>query len=284
MTTLETHRAFYADLITAKAGAPPNESLKAAFAAVPRERFLTPGPWKVFTGRGYISTPSGDPAFLYQDVVVALDEEKKINNGQPSLHAMCLAALNVKQGETIVHIGAGTGYYTAVLAELVGPSGKIIAYEINEHLAQRAAENLVALPTVTLHARSGTDAPLPNCNAIYVNAGATEPLDTWLDALAPSGRLLFPLTAASGFGGMLLITRDNNQEQIADENFAARLLFPAAFIPCIGARDKETEMKLAAAFNRKDSTAVRTLHRRTPPDETAWCSGKGWWLSTSESQ
>ena len=104
MATLEAHRRFFAELITAKAGT-PKSSLTSAFAATPRERYLGPGPWKVPTERGYISTPSDDPAFLYQDIVVALGEEQQINNGQPALHALCLAALNVKKGEKVVHIG-----------------------------------------------------------------------------------------------------------------------------------------------------------------------------------
>lgn len=281
MATLEVHRKFFAELITAKAGKPQSQ-LTSAFAAIPRERYLGPGPWKVFTGRGYISIPSDDPALLYQDIVVALGEEHGINNGQPALHALCLAALDLKKDENIVHIGAGTGYYTAVLAELVGPGGKVIAYEIEPGLAQRATRNLADLPQVTVHSHSGAEGLLPDCDAIYVNAGATEPLDIWLDALRLSGRLLFPLTPDGagempGFGSMLLITR------VAEERFDARLLFPVAFIPCIGARDRETAKKLAEAFKRQDTGTVRSLRRKTPPDETCWCSGKGWWLSTSES-
>ena len=51
------------------------------------------------------------------------------------------------------------------------------------------------------------------CDAIYVSAGATLPLDSWADALRPNGRLLFPLTpgdrpsGAPGAGAMLLPTR-----------------------------------------------------------------------------
>ena len=43
-----------------------------------------------------------------------------INNGQPSLHGKSIAALELKEGEMVVQIGAGAGYYTAILAELVG--------------------------------------------------------------------------------------------------------------------------------------------------------------------
>src|SRR5436305_3992633 len=88
---LEAHRAFFASLITAQAGVPDGR-LQEAFATTPRERFLGPGPWKIFAGGGYITTPTDDPAFLYQDVTVALSETGKINNGQPVLHAVGLSA------------------------------------------------------------------------------------------------------------------------------------------------------------------------------------------------
>jgi len=47
-----------------------------AFASVPRERFVGPGPWQIFTMAGYVETPSDDPAVIYQDVVIALDRAK----------------------------------------------------------------------------------------------------------------------------------------------------------------------------------------------------------------
>ena len=90
MERLEAHRAFFASLITATVGVPAGSRLAAAFAATPRERFVGPGPWRVFTAAGYIETPSDDPAFLYQDITVAVEAEGQINNGQPTLHALCL--------------------------------------------------------------------------------------------------------------------------------------------------------------------------------------------------
>jgi len=273
MDRLEAHRSFYASLITASVGVPPQGSrLAAAFAATPRERFVGQGPWRVFTPAGYIETPTDDPAFLYQDVTVALKAEEQINNGQPVLHALCLASLKPQEGETVLHIGAGTGYYTAVLAHLVGPAGSVVGYELEEDLAARAADNLSGLPQAAVHHRSGSEGPLPDCDCLYVSAGATAPLDIWLDALRPGGRLLFPLTPAQGAGGMLLVTRTS-------PGFEARMVCRVAFIPCAGARDEETAEKLTAAFQRTDT--VRSLHRNTPPDETCWCSGRGWWLSTA---
>ncbi len=276
MERLEAHRTFFARLITATVGIPGgNGRLAEAFAATPRERFVGAGPWRVFTAAGYIETPSDDPAFLYQDITVAVEAEGQINNGQPTLHALCLMTLNVKEGETAVHVGAGTGYYTAVLARLAGPSGVVHGYEIEERLARRAASNLADLPNATIHHRSGSEGPLPACDVLYVSAGATAPLDVWLDALKPGGRLLFPLTPAQGVGGLLLITRT------AEDRLAARFLGRVLFIPCAGARDDETAQKLTEAFKRDDLKNVQSLRRGTPPDETSWCAGNGWWLSTA---
>lgn len=287
MDRIESHRKFYADLITTQAGA-PNSRVTAALAATPRERYLGPGPWKVFTGGGYITTPTDDPAFLYQDVTVALWEEKKINNGQPVLHAVCLAVLSPQDGDTVVHIGAGTGYYTAVLARLIAPGGKIFAYEIEPSLADRAKVNLADMPNVTVSAQSASEGPLPSCDLLYVNAGATEALATWLDALRPKGKLLFPLTpdgpgGSPGAGGMLLITH-KPQENNEEEKYDARFIMPVMFIPCAGARDGETAKKLAAAFQRGDMKNVRSLRRNSSPDDTSWCAGNGWWLSTAANE
>src|SRR5260370_36052709 len=244
MERLEAHRSFFANLITATAGVPKgNERLMTVFASTPRERFAGPGPWKIFTAAGYIETPTEDPAFLYQDVVVAVATERRINIGQPVLHAICLAALNLKEEESVAHVGAGTGYYTALRASLTASTGSVVAYEIEEDLAERATHNLGDYPNVTVRHRSGSEGPLPDCDTIYVNAGATAPLDVWLDALRPNGRLLFPLTPADGPGGMpgaggiLLITRASG------DRFDARFVCPAMFIPCVGARDHTSELQ-----------------------------------------
>jgi protein-L-isoaspartate(D-aspartate) O-methyltransferase len=213
--------------------------------------------------------------------VVAISTERKINNGQPILHAICLAALNVKEGESVVHVGAGTGYYTAILAKLTGPTGSVVAYEIEPDLAERAGKNLLGLPTVSVRCASGSQGALPECDVIYVSAGASYPLDIWLDALRVGGRLLFPLTSADGpgempgVGAMLLI------KHAAVDRYEARFICGAAFIPCVGARDEQTAAKLSAAFKRGGSGNVKSLRRNSPPDETCWCAGNGWWLSTA---
>src|SRR5688572_13884681 len=275
MVSLEQRRESYARLVAANAGVSAfHQRLINAFASVPREEFLGPPPWQVFTGMGHVET-SSDPALLYQDALVALKFEAHLNNGQPSLHMASLAALDVREGETVVHVGPGTGYYSAILATLTGPSGRVIAYEIDYDLAARAKENLAALPHVEVRHQSGTVGPLPSADVIYVSAGATAPLRVWADALRAGGRFLFPLTPDQGAGCMLLATRTGVGE------FAAKCISTAVFTPCIGARDDEMGERLSKAFATLDTGRLRSLRYDSQPDETCWFAGPDWWLSTA---
>lgn len=280
MDRIESHRLFFSQLVTASVGIADREHPVAkALAITPREHFLGRGPWDVFTATGYIQTPTDDPAFVYQDVAIALARDKQLNNGQPALHAACLASLAVKPGETIVHVGAGTGYYTALLSRLTGSHGRVFGYEIDSELAERAVRCLAESTNVIIYAASGSEASLPDCDVIYVNAGATGPIHQWLNALQPGGRLLFPLTPAEINdrpvpGMMLMITNDADNPA-----FRARFVCPAAFTSCVGARDNETAANLTAAFSRGDARKVRSLRIGTPPDSSCWVEGHGWWLS-----
>src|SRR3954469_19233795 len=99
-----------------------------AFAAVPRERFGGPGPWRIRDPTdlsSYRTTADADPRHLYHDVLVALHEARRLNNSQPHLWAALYAPLRLAAGPHVVHAGAGTGYYSAVLAEIVGREGRV---------------------------------------------------------------------------------------------------------------------------------------------------------------
>jgi protein-L-isoaspartate(D-aspartate) O-methyltransferase len=250
-----------------------HDRLYHAFAEIPREQFLGAPPWPLLRG-GFMRQWTDDPSELYQDVLVGLDVELGINNGQPSLHARCLAECDPQRGDTALHVGAGTGYYSAILAYLVGPQGRVIAYEIETHLAERAAANLAPLPHVSVRATSGAEPALPACDVIYVNAGATHPVAAWLDAMRVGARLMFPLTADDGAGCMLLVTRRS------ERGYAARALMRVAFIACIGARDAQASLSLRHAFASRSEHSIRSLRRDDRPDASAWCAGPGWWLSS----
>jgi len=84
-----------------------------AFATVPRENFLGPGPWRILSPMGpaeYWTTENADPRHVYHDALVAIDETRRLNNGQPSLWAHLYDRLGLAPGAHVVHIGAGTGY------------------------------------------------------------------------------------------------------------------------------------------------------------------------------
>ena len=74
-----------------------SKRLTAAFASVPREDYLGPGPWRrLVPGGPYETTPDADPCRLYQDALFAIDEERLLNNGQPSGLATWFDALDLQ--------------------------------------------------------------------------------------------------------------------------------------------------------------------------------------------
>lgn len=276
MDRSEKYRLFYAKLIC-NAGKPGDPRIEEAFRSVKREAFAGPGPWWLTRGGPqYVETPDDDPAFLYSDLLIALDRERGINIGHPASHAYWLGACDIKEAETVVQVGAGSGYYTAILAHLVGTRGRVYAYEIDEPLWARACENLKDLHHVEVRKQSGADSELPQADLIYVCAGAARPSRMWLDALRPGGRLLFPLAPEKVLGGMLLIARPDKGSA-----WPAKFVSRAAFIGCVGLQDDEAGRRLTAAFS-KNWNEVRSLRIDGSPDDSCWFAGDNWWLSTAE--
>jgi protein-L-isoaspartate(D-aspartate) O-methyltransferase len=66
-------------------------------------------------------TPGDDPRFLYHNVAVAIDPARMLFNGAPGLVSSVIDALGLGAGQGVLHIGAGAGYYTALIAHVVGP-------------------------------------------------------------------------------------------------------------------------------------------------------------------
>lgn len=270
--SLQKFRDFYAQLVVGKAGLTNNRVVR-AFASIAREDFVGAPPWSVFTGAGYVRAPSDNPSFLYQDILIGLSPVHGINNGQPSLHASCLHACAPKIGDSVLHIGSGTGYYTAILSNLVGEEGTVLAYEINPDLARLATQNLKKFSNTKVNCESGVTSTLPAADIIYVSAGATSPMKPWIDALKSGGRLIFPLTTLEGIGIMLLITK------VSDMCYSARGLGPVSFIPCIGAGNKSDSESIKSALSNKSFKTIRSLHIDEAPAAEVWCAGSGWWLS-----
>jgi protein-L-isoaspartate(D-aspartate) O-methyltransferase len=274
--TVEAARRSYAEELrfTTRMRSP---ALFAAFAIVPRERFVGPGPWRIKSGWSldeYWTTDDADPRAVYHDVLIAIDEAQGVNNGQPSLWAFLLDRLGVTADEHVVHLGCGTGYYTAIMAELVGLRGRVAAVEIDAAISQRARVGLAPWPQAIVNNADGAEASFEPSDVIVASAGATHPPRSWVGALKIGGRLLFPMTATRGPGRMVLITRQT------ENGFAARFLCDVRFIDFTGMRDPEASRRLAEAFRRDRGASVMSLrcddHKE---DKTCWLHGGDWCLS-----
>lgn len=258
MLTIEQYRQFYAEEVCAVAGI-ESAAMESAFARVPRERFLGPAPWRVpeenFLGTSRYRTVNR-ARDIYHNVLVALKSEQSLNNGQPSALAAWIAALELAPGARVYHVGCGTGYYTAIMAELVGSSGTVIAAEVEPELAAQAAENLREYDHVTVHSGDGAAIDPGPCDAMLINAGVTHPHLLWLDRLKEDGRMVLPLTAvfkaSSGMGLMAKITRK-------------RGAFPAEIVSMVGiysstsVRDPEIEPSLTKALTSRELLKLKSV-------------------------
>ncbi|WP_169835090.1 protein-L-isoaspartate O-methyltransferase family protein [Pandoraea oxalativorans] len=279
-------RATYARQILALANASENHRLERAFAAVPRETFLGEDRWRIPTSlAGYTPLPENDPVLIYQDVVVGLATQRGVNNGSPALHARWLNAMAPHRGEVVAHLGAGAGYYTAILAELVGSTGRVIALEYDEDLCTRAVKNLAHRTNVQVVHADGAAYPVEPVDGIYVNFGVARPARSWIDRLKPGGRLVPPLgapekqeflpgrVAAQAIG--LLVTR-------VDNGFGAASLGPASFIFAEGALGATTEEvnALRVSLQNANDGKIRSLLLDRRPTGGVWLAASNRALSS----
>jgi protein-L-isoaspartate(D-aspartate) O-methyltransferase len=187
--------------------------------------------------------------------------------------AFLIDALELKAGERVAHIGCGTGYYSAILAEVVGKKGRVTSVEIDQKLAARAKRNLSPWRQVSVMATDGSSCRLGTVDALLINAGATHPAAIWLDALAPGGRLILPLTV-DWRGSVLKVTRLTNGD------YSARFISEVGIFPCDGARNKRAGRLLKAAFQSGTQNTVRSLRRdRHEANRRCWLHGADFCLS-----
>ncbi len=264
-----------------------NARLEAALSSTRREDFLGAGPWWILRRfRDYVTTPDADPVYLYTDDLIGILPERRINNGQPSLHAHLIHQASPAVGEHVVHIGTGTGYYTAILAHLVGPSGRVTGIEYDSELAARAKANLAPRPNVEVIEGDGALVSFDQADVIYVNAGCTRPAESWLDRLADGGRLILPMTSDQGFGASPPERMANAGAVFRIErrgkNYFAYWISPVAIFPCAGSRDEASECALAEAFTNGGWRKVTRLYRdQEISEERCWVRGSRWCLAYS---
>ena len=129
-------------------------------------------------------------------------------NSQPRTVSDMLRLLEVRPGDRVLDVGSGSGWSTALLAHLTGPSGLVRGVEVLEDLAAWGAANLEAtgMPWATIHHAQDDvlgwppDAPY---DRILVSADGGRLPAELLDQLAVGGRMVIPVA-----GRMLVVRRD----------------------------------------------------------------------------
>lgn len=267
MMTIEECRSFYAQEVRFASNL-TTPGLVEAFAKVPREKFLGPGPWQIGSAEGRAMAAAGlaqlsyvtvdDPRDVYHNVVVSLDRAKDINNGQPSALGRWIDALALKSGERVYHLGCGVGYYTAIMAEVVGASGSVVGLELQPELAARARENLASYGQVTVESGDGATFDPGERDAMLVNCGVTHPQTIWLERLHEGGRLVVPFTLAInptiGQGMMEKIVRSR-------EMYSTELVSPVAIYSGGSLRDAELEPQMLKGLKTGGLLKLRSVRR-----------------------
>jgi protein-L-isoaspartate(D-aspartate) O-methyltransferase len=182
-----------------------------AMGRVPREAFVD----------------EADRRGAYRDTPLGIGHGQTIS--QPYMVALICEAANVHGSDRVLDIGTGSGYQTAVLAELA-PEGEVHTIERIPELAARARRNLAAAgyDRVQVHVGDGSlgmpdHAPF---DVITVAAAAPTPPERLYDQLAEGGRFVVPVGGPHG-QRLEIIVR-------SPEGPAVRHSVPCRFVPLVG--------------------------------------------------
>ena len=189
-----------------------------AFRRVPRHLFL----------------PDVDPDVVYRDIRIPIKlqgGEIISSSSQPSIMAIMLEQLHARPGHRVLEIGAGTGYNAALLAEVVGPRGRVTTIDLDTDTVQRASAVLSATGYATVHvAQSDGLAGYPAdgpYDRIIATVGLGDIPTAWRDQLKPGGCLVLPL-AIRGVMKSIAFRRDMRGR------LTSTSLAPANFMPFRG--------------------------------------------------
>ena len=154
----------------------------------------------------------------YADSDRPLDIGHGQTSSQPSTVAAMMRLLEVPVGATVLDVGAGSGWTTAILARLVGPTGEVLGIERRADLAAWGAENVaragmpwarevLATPGVLGAPRGG------GWDRVLVSAAAQELPQELVDQVAPGGRMVIPVRHT-----MLVVERDDDGKVTTSEH------------------------------------------------------------------
>ena len=162
-----------------KHGIVRSEEVKKAFLKVPREEFVL-DPYKPYA---YDDRPL--PTLRGQTM------------SAPHMHLILLEALELRRGMKVLEVGTGTGYQAALIAEIVGPEGKVITIERIRELAKIAEENLKRLGYKNVKVIRGDGLkgypPEAPYDRILITAAVKEIPKALIEQLKPTGILVAPV-------------------------------------------------------------------------------------------
>lgn len=200
-------------------GAPLTPALAEALRTVPRHLFV----------------PGVLPEVVYRDIEIVTRRDKfgvpVVRSTRPSIMAHMLAAAELQPGQNVLEIGTGTGYNSALVAELVGEEGRVTTIEIDADTAEAARAHLdrAGYQDVELIVGDGTLGHASNApyDRIIITSAVWDLPQELLDQLKPDGLLV---TAVS-FGGIQVGAALRKRASGALESTR---LFPPAFLPIHG--------------------------------------------------
>nr|WP_294810292.1 protein-L-isoaspartate(D-aspartate) O-methyltransferase [uncultured Sphingomonas sp.] len=177
----------------------PSQRVREALLAVPRHLFV----------------PAQFAALAYQDSPLPIGFDKTIS--QPFMTALMTELLDLQEGDSVLEVGTGLGYQTAILA---GLAAQVWSVEIVEEFAGIADARLVALGYRNVAIRIGDGsrgwAEAGPFDAILVSAAAKELPEALVDQLKPEGgRLVMPL-GEPGAQRLVQVTRDGSELTIRE--------------------------------------------------------------------
>lgn len=148
--------------------------LLAAFQTTPRHDFV----------------PEAYRALAYADIAIPLDHQQTML--QPGIQAQLIQALAIKPTDHVLEVGTGSGYLTAILAQL---AHRVTSVEIFDDLLMRAEQKLRAahISNVTLRCRDYAEGPkegIAHYDAILINGALATVPASFYQVLKPRGRMV----------------------------------------------------------------------------------------------
>ena len=179
--------------------------------------------------------PPGMKAFEFEDFPLPIGHGQ--TTSQPTLIARMIQDLKLKPGCRVLEVGTGSGYQTALLAELCD---EVVSIEIVAPLAAEASRRLTALGyrNVTVKAGDGylgwpQKAPF---DAIIVSAGAPRVPLPLVEQLKPGARLVIPVGYPDD-EWIHVVTRQ------ADGGTVTEQTLPVGFVPLTGPHGAEPKRR-----------------------------------------